>query len=250
MDWIGGKSIGIWLKLCLSHYTSTGNIDVYTFWPEFLTVALVHLLAVASPGPDFAVMLKQALSQTRYHALLTAVGIGLGILVHVAYSLLGIGLIIQQSVWLFNVLKVVGALYLTWIAVQCLRARAGGVHVEAGPGAPQTGFAAFRLGFLTNALNPKATLFFVSLFSVVISPSTPVALQAGYGLYMAVATAVWFALVAVFFTLPRVRRSFNRFGHWLDRMMGGVLLLLAGQLLMSTVSGSEPPSVSSPDKGR
>lgn len=219
---------------------------MYNFWPEFLTVALVHLLAVASPGPDFAIMLRQALSQSRNRALLTAVGIGLGILVHVAYSLLGIGLIIQQSVWLFSILKVVGALYLTWIAIQCLRSRAGGIHVNAEPGTPQTGLAALRLGFLTNALNPKATLFFVSLFSVVISPDTPVVLQAGYGLYMAFATTLWFALVAVFFTLPRVRRGFNRFGHWLDRMMGGVLLLLAGQLLLSTVSGSEPPSGSSP----
>ncbi|MBW4934597.1 LysE family translocator [Marinobacter sp. F4206] len=221
-----------------------------SYWPEFLTVALVHLLAVASPGPDFAVMLRQALSQSRYNALLTAVGIGLGILLHVAYSLLGIGLIIQQSVWLFNVLKVAGALYLTWIAVQCLRSRATGVYVDAGPGKVQSGVAALRLGFLTNALNPKATLFFVSLFSVVISPGTPLELQAGYGIYMAAATALWFALVAVFFTLPRVRRGFSRFGHWLDRMMGGVLLLLAGQLLLSTVSGSEPPSGPSPGTDR
>ncbi|TGN38988.1 LysE family translocator [Marinobacter confluentis] len=220
------------------------------YWAEFLTVALVHLLAVASPGPDFAVMLRQALCQSRHNALLTAIGIGAGILVHVCYSLLGIGLIIQQSVLLFSILKVMGALYLTWIAIQCLKSRAGGVHVETGPGTQQSGFAALRLGFLTNALNPKATLFFVSLFSVVISPGTPVALQAGYGVYMALATGLWFAMVAVFFTLPRVRKGFNRFGHWLDRLMGGVLLLLAGQLLLSTVSGSEPPSAPIPGTDR
>ncbi|MBO6851484.1 MAG: LysE family transporter [Marinobacter sp.] len=215
------------------------------YWTEFLTVALVHLLAVASPGPDFAVILRQALCQSRRNALLTAAGVGAGILVHVTYSLLGIGLLIQQSLLLFNILKVVGALYLSWIAIQCLRSRAGGMHVAAEPALAQRGLAAFRLGFLTNTLNPKATLFFVSLFSVVISPGTPVALQTAYGVYMALATGLWFALVATFFTLPRVRRGFNRFGHWLDRLMGGVLLLLAGQLLFSTVSGSEPPSAPS-----
>ena len=134
---------------------------------------LFRSLAVASPGPDFAVMLRQALCQTRRNALLSAIGIGGGILVHVCYSLLGIGLLIQQSIVLFNVLKVLGALYLAWIAVQCLRARAGGIHVEQDPTGGQSGIAALRLGFLTNALNPKATLFFVSLFSVVISPGNP-----------------------------------------------------------------------------
>lgn len=213
-----------------------------TLWAEFATVALVHLLAVASPGPDFAVMLRQALTQSRRNALLSATGVGLGILVHVTYSLLGIGLLIQQSLTLFTLLKVIGALYLTWIAIQCLGSRAGGVHVETQGIRAQTGLAAFRLGFLTNALNPKATLFFVSLFSVVISPATPVGVQVGYGLYMAVMTGLWFAGVALFFTLPQVRRAFGRFGHWLDRLMGGVLLLLAGRLLFSTLSGDAPRS--------
>lgn len=220
------------------------------YWLEFLTVAVVHLLAVASPGPDFAVVLRQALTQSRRNALFSSAGIGIGILLHVGYSLLGIGLIIQQSVMLFTVLKVVGALYLLWIAWHCLRARPGGVYVNAEGGKAQTGWAAFRLGFLTNVLNPKATLFFVSLFSVVIHPGTPVLLQASYGLYMAIATGLWFVMVSVFFTHPRVRRGFNRFGHWLDRLMGGVLVLLAGQLLLSTVTGSEPPSAPTPGTDR
>lgn len=209
------------------------------YWPEFLTVALVHLLAVASPGPDLAIMLRQALVQNRRNALFSASGIGLGILVHVGYSLLGIGLLIQQSLTLFTILKIVGAAYLTWIAIQALRSKAGAIHVEIAGKQTQSPVAAFRLGFLTNLLNPKATLFFVALFSVVISPGTPAAIQAAYGIYMALATALWFTGVAVFFTQARVRKLFNRFGHWLDRLMGGILLLLAGQLLFSTVGNGE-----------
>lgn len=203
---------------------------------EFLTVAVVHLLAVASPGPDFAVMLRQALTQTRQRALLSALGIGTGILLHVTYSLLGIGLLIQQSMMLFTLLKVIGALYLAWIGFQCLRARAGTQQQSPVVAVAQTRWAAFRLGFFTNALNPKATLFFVSLFAVVISPGTPPWMQAGYGLYMALATAIWFALVALFFTLRPVRSGFARAGHWLDQLMGLVLLLLAGQLLLSVLT--------------
>lgn len=210
---------------------------MHNYWPEFLTVALVHLLAVASPGPDFAVMVRQSLRQSRPVAWLTAAGIGTGILVHVTYSLLGIGLIIQQSLALFTVLKTVGALYLTWIAIQCLRAKAGGALTEIASEQAQGRRAAFRLGFLTNVLNPKATLFFVSLFSVVISPQTPVLVQMAYGVYMALVTALWFAAVASFFTLPGIRRGFARFGHWLDRTMGCVLLALAGKLLFSTLTG-------------
>lgn len=215
---------------------------MHNYWPEFLTVALVHLLAVASPGPDFAVMVRQSLRQSRALAWLTAAGIGTGILVHVCYSLLGIGLVIQQSLALFSVLKVVGALYLTWIALQCLRAKAGGLPANRVDDRGQGRWAAFRLGFLTNALNPKATLFFVSLFSVVINPHTPILIQTVYGVYMALATGLWFVAVASFFTLPRIRQGFNRFGHWLDRTMGCVLLALAGRLLFSTLTGdSEAP---------
>ena len=65
---------------------------------EFMTVALVHLLAVASPGPDFAVVVRESVAQGRRAGSWTALGVGCGIFVHVAYSLLGIGLIVSQSI--------------------------------------------------------------------------------------------------------------------------------------------------------
>ena len=68
------------------------------YWTEFLTVALVHLLAVASPGPDFAIVVRESVSSGRHTGICTAIGVGSGILLHVTYSLLGIGLIVSQSI--------------------------------------------------------------------------------------------------------------------------------------------------------
>ena len=81
------------------------------YWSEFLLVALVHLVAVASPGPDFAMVLRQSVIFGRRPAIWTSLGIGTGIFLHVAYSLLGIGLLVRSSVLAFNVLKWLGAIY-------------------------------------------------------------------------------------------------------------------------------------------
>ena len=78
-------------------------------WVEFAKVAVVHLLAVASPGPDFALVLKQSLSRGRHVAICTSLGIGSAILLHVSYSLLGLGLLLRESETWFNAVKYAGA---------------------------------------------------------------------------------------------------------------------------------------------
>ena len=202
------------------------------YWAEFLTVALIHLLAVASPGPDFAVVVRESVAHGRRTGTWTALGVGTGIFVHVAYSLLGIGLIVSQSIVLFNALKWLAATYLFYIGIKALRAKpaAPGSLEVVGDGAERSPRGAFMTGFVTNGLNPKATLFFLSLFTVVINPHTPLAVQAGYGVYLAFATALWFCLVALLFSQRRVRAGFARMGHWFDRLMGTVLVGLGVKL--------------------
>lgn len=217
---------------------------MHDYWLEFSSVAIAHFLAVASPGPDFAIVLKQSLVHGRRPAIWTSLGVGTAILLHVTYSLLGIGLLLRSSEMWFNVVKFAGATYIAWIGVQSLRAKPRAVPVEgaeAGGGEAVTEVripndrGAFAVGFLTNALNPKATLFFLSLFVMIIDPRTPKLVQAGYGLWMAVATAGWFSLVSVVFTQERVRRKFLRHGHWIDRALGVVFLGFAVSLAFATL---------------
>ncbi len=204
---------------------------------EFMTVALVHLLAVASPGPDFAVVVRESVTQGRRVGSWTALGVGCGIFVHVAYSLLGIGLIVSQSIVLFNLFKWLAAAYLVYLGWRALRARPMSLEAIDGTNAPvaRSAWRAFVIGFVTNGLNPKATLFFLSLFTVVISPDTPLLVQAGYGLYLAGATALWFLLVAWLFSRGRVRAGFARMGHWFDRLTGAVLIGLGARLALSEI---------------
>lgn len=202
---------------------------------QFLTVAFVHLLAVASPGPDFAIVVRQSVSNGRTAAVWTSIGVGLGILLHVGYSLCGVGLIVSQSPQVFSWLKVCGAAYLLYLGIQSMRAgriRTGDKMVSETV-RPTLG-KALLTGFLTNGLNPKATLFFVALFTVGISPATPWLIQLGYGLYMAVATALWFVMVSMFFGQKAVRRLFFTHGHWFERLMGAILVMLALRLLLAS----------------
>ncbi len=195
---------------------------------------------MASPGPDFAIILKQSLVRGRRVALWTSVGIGSGILVHIAYCVLGIGLLLHKSPVLFKAMTWAGAAYLAWLGIQGLRARpaqgsAPGFEDQATPSPAEqsSSRSAWVLGFLTNVLNPKATLFFLALFTGGISPETPRFIQFGYGLWMAVSTAAWFSCVSILFTRPEIRVRFYGWSHWVDRVMGLVLLAIALKLALT-----------------
>ena len=100
---------------------------------------------------------------------------------------------------------------------------------------PQTPKKALSLGFFTNALNPKATIFFLAVFSVVVNPETPVLVQLGYGVWMVFASIAWFSLVTYFFSGQKVRSVFERMGHWFERAMGVLLVGLGAKLALSEI---------------
>jgi len=223
---------------------------------QFILIATVHLFAVASPGPDFALVLKQSIRYNRRIAIYTSLGIAAGIILHVTYSLVGIGLLIASDERLFTALKYIAASYFCYIAWHCIRAKKpldtlssqADKQQEPNSSNQLAGDAttvdstepsakkAFFTGFLINGLNVKATLFFVSLFSVVIAPDTLLSIKIAYGAYLVLATAAWFCFLSYILTQERVRFVLQRKGYILDRVMGYILLFLAIQLVLSDLS--------------
>ncbi|RQX82041.1 LysE family translocator [Burkholderia anthina] len=190
---------------------------------ELIVVITITLLAVISPGPDFAMVTRNSLMLSRRAGVLTACGIGLGVIVHVSYTLLGVGLLIRQSLWLFNAVKLIGAIYLIYLGARMLMAKAGDARADDAV-APLSDLAALRTGFLTNALNPKTTVFIVSLFMQAVRPDTPLIVQIGYGAFIAGAHAGWFSFVAICFSAARVRDRLLSLRHWIDRTFGCLLV--------------------------
>ncbi|WP_050874400.1 LysE family translocator [Comamonas testosteroni] len=202
-------------------------------WP---TVILVTSLAVISPGADFALVTRTSLMESRRAGLWVALGIGSGVLIHVAYTLLGLGLVLQRLPWLFDLLRYAGAAYLVWLGISLWR---GASRASEGSSKPAcgaaTGHAAglslFALGFVTNVLNPKTALFIISLFMQVVGPAVPMTSQLAYGLFIALTHVLWFALVACFFSTPVLQRRMQAVRPWVDRSLGFVLMGLGGLLI-------------------
>lgn len=200
----------------------------------FLVIAVIHLLAVVSPGPDFALMVQQSVSQPRRVVLATALGLAGGVMVHVTYSLLGIGLVIAQSILLFTTIKLVGAAYLLWIGWKALRSRPTETAIEHREQTLQTVLQGFGRGFLCNALNPKATLFFLALFTQVIDPRTPLSVEMLYGLFMGFQTFYWFAILGTMLTHRSVQSIIGRIHVHAERVMGAVLIALGIKVALSS----------------
>lgn len=204
------------------------------FFSSFLTIASLHLLAVVSPGPDFVMVMRNAFSFTRKTAFYTSLGIAVGVMFHVSYCILGFAIVIKQSLWLFNTIKTLGALYLLYIGIKALFAKNTDPEekIEFSQPTKLSNWQAFRQGFLCNVLNPKATIFFLGIFTLVINPKTPILLQSFWGLWMMLVTLAWFSLISIGITNQHLRRRIWRIQPVINKVMGVLLLVFGVNLLI------------------
>jgi RhtB (resistance to homoserine/threonine) family protein len=205
------------------------------FWHGFAVNTVVHLLAAASPGPDFAYVTRQSLVQGRRAGLLASAGIALGLSIHIVYSAAGLAAVIAHSAHWMTAIKLLGGGYLLYLGFMGLRSRKNGVApAAAAPAAPSSALRQVLGGFLCNALNPKAPIYFLALFTVVLSPSLPVPTLVIYGAWIMLLQWLWFSLVALLFAHSAIRDRLFAIRHWIDRAFGAAMVAL-GLRVLATV---------------
>ena len=201
----------------------------------FLTVAAVHLLALISPGPDFFFVSQTAVSRSRKEAMLGVLGITAGVMVWAGVALLGLHIILEKMAWLHNIIMVGGGLYLCWMGYQMLR---GALKKSAAStDEPQVELArggqSFIKGLLTNLANPKAIIYFGSVFSLFVGDNVGSGERWGIFLLIALETFAWFTLVASLFALSAMRRGYQRMAKWIDGVAGALFAGFGIHLIIS-----------------
>ncbi|MBI0422492.1 LysE family transporter [Acinetobacter sp. ACIN00229] len=190
---------------------------------EFIAVIIITILAVVSPGADFAIVTKNSYLYGRRIGFFTALGISLGVLIHVAYTLIALAFVIAYTPQFLNIVKYIGAGYLIYIGYKTFTQKP---VIDMSLLTKINSFQALKYGFFTNALNPKTTLFVISTYTQIVSLSTPKIILLGYGLFMSFAHFFWFSLVSILFSSMILRQKMLAKQVHINRIIGSILCVL------------------------
>ena len=194
------------------------------------TIFAIHTIALISPGPDFFMVMKNSLGRSRLDGISTSAGIALGMGVHVIYCRAGFAVIISQSIMLFTIFKILSGIYLIWLGITAWKSKSHSENVTSGNNSDLK--KSFIEGFVTNVLNPKASLFFLSLFTIVLPAGlafADYAIIAGMLIFDAI---LWFSLVSFAVTLPKVRAWHAKWSEKVNKFFGAVLVLFGIKLIL------------------
>jgi threonine efflux protein len=238
-------------------------MDLSLLW----TIGIIHLVALISPGPDFAIVVKMASQQSRSVALACAAGISVAILVHTILSLTGVSLLIQSSHYAYLLVQLVGASYLGWMGIGALtsalqsmtdkrkahtaqasdmeqatdgiiienqgikvntlkKASLGAVSSQA-VSLVMTNRQGFMKGLYTNLLNPKALVFFLTLFSALFTPQVNDLTKAAAAMLLLSLSVLWFGFLAIMLTKPRMKHALQTMTPVIDAVVGALFISVA-----------------------
>jgi RhtB (resistance to homoserine/threonine) family protein len=194
----------------------------------FVEVFVIGILTGMSPGPDFFLVMKNSLAHGKKIGIATAAGIGTALTFHATYTVLGLTIIIQSYTWLFKILQALGAAYLAYLGIGGIRALFQVQKLEfsatTAPAAAKSVWQGFKNGLFCNLLNPKAFLFFLGIFSQLLSSNTAKWIEWVYAFEIVLATSLWFVFLSMAISTAFFRRIYGQTQKIIDGIFGGILM--------------------------
>ncbi len=201
---------------------------------EFILLASAHFVALLSPGPDFFLILQASIRMPLRYAIAVCAGIAAANAVYLCCAVLGLEFVRQMD-WLMMVLRYLGAVYLIFIGLMLLRSQKQSFeNDQKNPFLHADRYGRqFSLGFMSGIFNPKNAIFYLSLFTVMVSDQTPLAIRGVYGLWMTLVVLLWDTLVVLVLSRKRIKASLGQ-GIFVLEKMAGVMLACFGLFLPFT----------------
>ncbi|MDX2322150.1 MAG: LysE family transporter [Moritella sp.] len=209
-----------------------------------LSLAIIHVVALASPGPDFALVVKLASQESRNTALASAVGISIAILIHTILSLTGVSLIIKSSQTLYMIIQMLGASYLAWMGLGSVKGAlqhwqaSESVDSNTSKLSQLTPTQGFMQGLWTNLLNPKAMVFFIILFSAMITPDVSLMTKLMATVIMLVLSLIWFVFIALILSKPIIQQRVIKAAPAINLCTGLLFMLVSSAIIYNLLEGA------------
>jgi len=200
-----------------------------------LGIFAVFSPALMLPGPDFVVVVRNTMAHGRRNGVLTALGISIGIVLYAGLSVVGIATLLNQLAWFGSVIRILGATFLTYLGINLLFTRHAPRALESSSNTPSPRPNARNpvfLGLLVNLTNPKAIVFFASIFSTAIRPSMSPLLLTELVIALGLCGFLWFSLISMATATTGFLVSLEDHQHWIERFAGVAFLGFAAKLLV------------------
>lgn len=197
----------------------------------WLGLLAICCLGAMSPGPSLAMVVRHTLSGGRLHGIVCAWAHSIGIGVYALVTLLGLGLVLKQAPMVFNLIALVGALYLAWLGIQALRSK-GAMEQKLTATAPTSLLIAARDGLGISLFNPKILLFFLALFSQFVLAANSVSGQLIIVATPLVIDGLWYTIIALVLSHSAVLPKLREKSAMIDKVSGMVLIILAINVIL------------------
>ncbi|MEF2523367.1 LysE family translocator [Vibrio mimicus] len=197
------------------------------FTTALFSILTIHLMASISPGPDFVVVSQKTLLQGRKAGIICGMGVCVGLLFHMGYSVAGLTVVLERSAWLTQGIGIFGGSYLVFLGYKSIKGSFSGEIAPSGEqGSDTAAKSAFWSGLIVNIFNPKAAIYFISLFSIIISPSMSTEKLLLVMVSIVAVQIAWYLTFIFIVTLPSVRVKFDSKVYLIDRILGGCMLMM------------------------